>query len=866
MNISLKSLRAKAGVIAGCAALLATATQAQKPEARIVVPVVDSVRSTLTGTHPLIASAVNDAGRMSASAQIEGASMFIGRSPAQQSALDALVAAQQDPSSPQYHQWLGPDQFAAQFGAADADLAAVINWLQQQGFTGVAAARNRSVITFTGSVAQIEAAFGTEMHNYTVGGVKHYAPASDLTVPEALATAVVAVGNLNDFRPRSHALLRGPVSAKPNFTSSQTGSHFVQPGDVAAIYDINAAYNAGYTGVGQSIAVVGQSAVVTADITNFQLASGTPQRSPTEILMPGTGAGTIYSGDEAESDLDLEYTGAIARGASITFVYTGNSSNYGAFDALAYAVTNKTANIISSSYGECEAALGGASFNQYNASLQQAVAQGQTVISAAGDSGSLDCYGVSGETAAQETVLGVDFPASSQYVTGMGGSEYLAADVTSTSTQYWNTSTGYDVVTSALGYIPEQVWNDNSSTGGLSSGGGGASIFTPRPTWQTGVTGIPTGSFRLIPDISLASSPNNAGYLYCSSDTTTGITGSCSNGFRDVSDSNLTVAGGTSFAAPIFAGMLAIINQSKSVTTGAGLVNPTLYTLAANATTYASAFHDITSGNNGCTSGVAYPTSFSPTTGRVATTGPACPSADAGLFAATAGYDQASGLGSLDLNNLLTAWPGTAPVMVKKFTLAAGAVAITQGSSGTATFTVTPVNGYTGSVAFTLSSIPLISGACVTLTNASVSGTGTATGTATIYTTAANCPTGAIGLVKNGAAIAKGTTPQAPGQSKLPAEAALAGLLMAGLAGRRSRRVRGLVLTALLLGVAGFGLAGCGSGGSGTGVTGTTTTTTTGTGTTNSGVAAKGTYTLTATGSDTTSGQQAQTTFTLTVQ
>jgi subtilase family serine protease len=111
-------------------------------------------------------------------------------------------------------------------------------------------------------------------------------------------------------------------------------------------------------------------------------------------------------------------------------------------------------------------------------------------------------------------------------------------------------------------HIPEQVWNDDLSSSGLSSGGSGVSTLTARPSWQTGVTGIPSGSFRLVPDISLDASPNNAGYLICSSDSTaTGITGSCSNGFRDSSDVYLTVAGGTSFDAPIFSSMLAIVNQ-----------------------------------------------------------------------------------------------------------------------------------------------------------------------------------------------------------------------------------------------------------------------------------------------------------------
>ncbi len=205
------------------------------------------------------------------------------------------------------------------------------------------------------------------------------------------------------------------------------------------------------------------------------------------------------------------------------------------------------------------------------------------------------------------------------------------------------------------------AWNDDSATDvldyGLSSGGGGVSIFTAAPSWQTGVPGIPAGgAFRLVPDVALDASPNNAPYAYCSSDSTAWASGqysSCNAGLRDSSSQDLTVAGGTSFAAPIFSGMLAIINQAKGYTSQ-GVVNPTLYILASNPATYASAFHDITTGNNECGLGISY-----------------CSTADAASFAATVGYDQATGLGSVDLNNLLNAWPqsssGTTPS--KSFTL-----------------------------------------------------------------------------------------------------------------------------------------------------------------------------------------------------
>jgi hypothetical protein len=262
----------------------------------------------------------------------------------------------------------------------------------------------------------------------------------------------------------------------------------------------------------------------------------------------------------------------------------------------------------------------------------------------------------------------------------MGGTEFPAADVSSSNTTYWESASGSDVVSSAKSYIPEQVWNDDSSSTAstygaqyaLSSGGGGTSTLTARPSWQTGVTGIPSGSYRLVPDISLDSSGDNAGYLYCTSDSTsTKITGSCSNGFRDSSDQYLTVAGGTSFAAPIFAGMLALINQKEN-STGQGLINSTLYTLAANSTTYSSAFHDITSGGNECTAGSSY-----------------CSSAGESEYYATTGYDEASGLGSVDLYNLLTAWPSSSTSSLDETTTTLSAASSNPSSGASDVITIT---------------------------------------------------------------------------------------------------------------------------------------------------------------------------------
>jgi len=653
---------------------LNAALLAQTPAARITTQIVDSERTIIPGTHPPMARQANDTGQVPAGTKLGGISIVFSRTASQEAKLQALLAAQQNLSSPLYHKWLTPEEFANQFGVADSDISKVESWLEQEGFAVDGISRSKNRVTFSGTAGQVAAAFDTELHYYTVNGQVHYAPSKDVSVPAAFSSVVLSVSNLSSFRPKPQLRFRS------NFTSSQSGNHYLTPKDVDTIYDINKAYNDGYTGTGQSIAVVGQSEVYLSDVENFQNAAGIAVKDPTLVLVPDSGSPAVSSGDEAESDIDMEYSGGIGTGATIYLVFVGDNSNYSVWDSINYAVDTLIAPIISISYGDCETDLGSNDYATLNGVLEQAAAQGQSVIATAGDAGSTACYGDTNLTTSQQEALAVNFPASSQYVTGMGGTEFPAADVAASNTTYWESASGSDVISSALSYIPEQVWNDDSSSDGLSSGGGGVSTLTSRPSWQTGVPGIPSGSYRLVPDISLDASPNNAGFLYCSSDSgATGVTGSCSNGFRDSNDQYLTVAGGTSFGAPIFAGMLAIINQ-KLHSTGQGVVNSTLYTLAADTTTYASAFHDITSGGNQCTAGSTY-----------------CSAAGESEYPATTGYDEASGLGSLDFSNLLGAWPTIPASSLEPSVTTLSAATSTPASGADDTITITVASGSSSS-------------------------------------------------------------------------------------------------------------------------------------------------------------------------
>ncbi len=648
---------------------------AQGPAVRLTQPITGGSATVLVNSRPPRSLGSTDLGALSPDTPVKGITLVFSRTAAQQTALDALLAAQANPASPQYHKWLTPESFAAQFGVDDADIATVENWLQAQGFSVDSVARSRDRISFSGSAAQVHQAFGTELHRYGAGSETHFAPSSDLSLPAALAPMVTAVLHLSDYRPRAN--LRFPV-ARPQYTSSVSGNNYLDPLDVATQYNVNPLYKSGYNGTGQSIAVIGQSWIDLTDVQHFHTALGISTTSnPTLVLMPGTGVSQISPGDEAESDLDVEYSSSMAPGANVYFVYTGNNPNYGAFDALTYAITEDIAPIVGVSYGDCELNFSPSDLNSFTSLASQANSQGQTVISAAGDDGSTTCYGITGLTTTQQQTPSVNVPSNLPTVTGIGGLQLAAGTYDVGTTQYFAAASGSDNYGSLLTYVPETVWNEDPLGNGISSGGGGTSVIVPRPSWQSGVPGIPAGNYRLEPDISLQASIGSPGYLLCTTDPTVDSS-SCSNGLRDAAG-DLNTAGGTSFGAPIFAGMLAVLEQAKNEP-ALGNVNPTLYALASSSTTYASAFHDITTGGNQCSAGTTY-----------------CSPAGAAVYAATTGYDEASGLGSLNLANLVAAWPstGTSSLLATTVTVSTTTATIIGGASQQVTVTINAASGTT---------------------------------------------------------------------------------------------------------------------------------------------------------------------------
>src|SRR6516164_1930512 len=257
---------------------------------RINATIADTDRAPIRETIPARARLATDLGEAPAGRMLSSVSLHFNMTDAQQADLNQLLLDQQNPSSPRYHQWLAPEQFGARFGISSADLATVKAWLSSKGLTITAVAPSLNYVTVSGTVAQIESAFGTSIHSLSEDGEQHIGNITDPTVPSAIAGVVSGITGLNDFKLKSRAAVR------PQFTSSISGSHFIAPGDIYTIYDVNPLIQNGTKGDGITIAVMGQTDISTADVDAFRSASSLPARTSANFsikLIPGPDPGTV---------------------------------------------------------------------------------------------------------------------------------------------------------------------------------------------------------------------------------------------------------------------------------------------------------------------------------------------------------------------------------------------------------------------------------------------------------------------------------------------------------------------------------------------------------------------------------------------
>jgi subtilase family serine protease len=683
------------------------------PEARVLItrPIDSSRMLTLAGNTPSEANAQNDRGKVADTFAMDDMLLQLQRSPEREAALRSFIDQQHDSTSPNFHRWLTATEFGQMYGPAPRDIEAVSEWLRSSGFTVNTVYPSGMSIDFSGTAGQVLAAFHTEIHRLSVNGKDHIANMSDPQIPEALAAVVAGIVSLHDFRPRSM------VRPRAQYTAEQGGFTFqlIAPADLATIYNLNPAFTAGYTGKGQTIAVVEDSDLyTTADWNTFRNILGLSGYTSGSLstIHPAPPSGTSNcsdpginpDGDDVESTLDTEWASAAAPNATIELATCDNPPTTPTPGILIAAQNlingGSPPKIISMSYGVCEAENGVTSNATFNSAYQQAVAEGVSVFVAAGDEGAASCD--SGFSTATHGI-GVSAFASTPYNVAVGGTDFADTYQNTTST-YWSSSNS-STYGSARSYIPEIPWNDSCagsilavysgfSVGYGSSGFCGSSLALEdffveveagsggpsgcatgvpaenmvvggscqgyaKPAWQTGVTGISNDGVRDIPDVSLFAGTGVWFHYYvtCFSDEANGgtaCTGAPVNWFG---------AGGTSYASPIMAGIQALVNEKMGG--GQGNPNPVYYKLAASSAA-SSVFHSITAGDIAvnCAGeincfgvgfegrGRATPPTLFVGNGALSTTSKTYTPA----FAAASGWNFATGLGSVDAYNLILNW------------------------------------------------------------------------------------------------------------------------------------------------------------------------------------------------------------------
>jgi trimeric autotransporter adhesin len=703
---------------------------APSPAPRRVVAAVDaSDRVPLASVSRPWTRKATDMGTVSGQTAAPHMLLLLQRSTQQQQALNEYVSDLQNPSSPSYHHWLTPAQFAASYGVNAEDVASVTTWLQSSGFTidKVSAARN--VIEFSGTVSQLEQTFKTQVHRLALGTRSEDTAVSSVQVPRALSPVIHGLVNLDSAH--AHRLFQPGASAKydpashtfkPQFTVFDDGTPllFVDPSDAATIYDTpNANLNPNFhgttlDGTGVNVGIVGDSNVDMTPVANYRQAflgeTAGNQNLPT-VIVDGTDPGE--TGDVVESWLDMEILGGIAPNAKLYYYASADSDlTAGVQNAILRAVNDNVVSILSISFGGCEADQGTSGNAFFSEEYEQAAAQGITVTVSSGDSGSAGCDADNLTAASQG--LAVNGLGSTPYNISVGGTDF---DVLATDFETYvddSTSGNPPYYRTVQQYIPEEPWNDSTQVNGaladnetqasqpnIIGGGGGVSSIYSKPAFQTALT--PQDGARDLPDVSFLAANGLYGVSWAYCEIADGGTDCATANGALTATSTVHGAGGTSASTPAFAGMLALLEQSTG--SRLGQANNVLYQLAAaNASTV---LHDVTAGNNS----VVCSTGSSDCGGNGFLSG-----WDAGT-----GYDNASGLGSVDAAQMVSNWnsialaPTTTTLDINGST---NAITVAHGTSLNLQVAVDPTSATgdaslvaTGASVNGLTTIPLTNGA-----------------------------------------------------------------------------------------------------------------------------------------------------------
>jgi subtilase family serine protease len=684
----------RAGLLFGASfcGLGAVAAHAAPPAApTMVTHVNDATIAALSGDRPMALNVATDKGVLPAAAALPEIRLELKRPAALQAALDKLVEAQQDKTSPQYHHWLTPADLRA-YGPAQADIGQVVAWLGRQGLRVNGVSRSGMEIDFGGTAAAVAKAFHTEIHTVALHGEAHVSNMAAPSIPAALMPVVAGV-TLNDFFPK-------PMfqRATPSFTApTQYGTFYaVTPSDFATIYNENplfdgSAFGAPITGAGVTVALLEQTKIRPADVATFRSTFGLSGYPGTLTqINPGGCTAPGFIADEGEAALDAEWAGSTAPGATLLEAECKSVPPlyFGVETALQNLVEGGTkATVFSISYGGDEGLDGYAFEAGWTNLVEEAAAEGIAVFVSTGDSGVS-----TNEGGFASDGLFVNGLSDTAYNTAVGGTDFLDTALGENST-YWsakNSVTGQ----SAKSYIPEIPWNNSCASNVIAAlekttaaqfcntqptfgqagvgGSGSQSDFYTKPKWQlTSIPGMPNDNRRDQPDVSLfaANGEFNHFYLFCMSDPNEG---GAPCHYKNTDDLLSLAAGGTSFAAPDFAGIAALIQQTNILEGSkpqTGNLAPTFYKVAAaqyayklglsacnsslgNTISAGCAFYNVTVGNNAepCISkspncvggsangaGILYNRAVSPQE----------------AYTARQGYSLAVGLGSVNVTNLV---------------------------------------------------------------------------------------------------------------------------------------------------------------------------------------------------------------------